>query len=113
MNKNIIICVVLMIIGQAGAWFQQYAHIKYPWFKENTWLLALFGFPLAYVFIYAARFGYEGFNEAWVIRIVQISVGFIMMQVLTQGLLGETLTPKTIVCIILSFIILAIQFIWK
>ena len=103
----------LMIIGQAGAWVQQYAHIKYPWFEKNTWFLALLGMPIAYVFIYAARYGYQGFHEAWAIRIVQVSIGFLMMQLLTQFFLGEGLTPKTIVCILLSLTILVIQFVWK
>ena len=113
MNKNILICLALLIIGQTGAWFQQYIHIKYPWFEKNTWVLALMGIPLAYIFIYAARYGYEGFQEAWAIRIVQIAVGFVLMQALTQFFLGETLSLKTVICILLSFVILGIQFIWK
>jgi len=113
MNKNILICLALLIVGQTGAWFQQYAHIRYPWFEKNTWFLALMGFPIAYIFIYAARYGYEGFEEAWAIRIVQVAIGFVLMQVLAQLFLGETLTLKTVVCILLSFVILGIQFIWK
>ena len=50
--KNLLLGLLLIVIAQIGAWIQQFAPMKWPWFKENTWAsVLLIGVPISYFFI--------------------------------------------------------------
>lgn len=56
------------------------------------------------------KFGYAAFEAAWSIRFFGFAVSYFVFPVLTWWILGESMfTTKTILCILLSFLILAIQ----
>ena len=112
--KQALLTILLLILAQTGAWFQQFAQVKWPWFRENPWFNAiLLGVPLSFLFIYGARYAYELMGSAWSARLIQYSLGILVMLTLTYFILGESLTTKNIVSLILSFAIVLIQVLWK
>lgn len=112
--KNLLVGLLFLILGQVGAWFQQFAQMKWPWFKENTWFTAVvLGVPLSYFFILGARYVYDEVGSAWSARLFQFSIGIIVMMLLTQFLLKETMSIKNVISLSLSLVIVLIQLVWK
>jgi len=112
--KNLLVGLLFLVLGQVGAWFQQFAQMKWPWFRENTWFTAIvLGVPLSYFFIWGARYVYDELESAWSARLFQFSIGVVVMMILTQFLLKETLTVKNLVSLSLAILIVLVQALWK
>ena len=112
MNKNIIICVSLLLVLQVLVWFQLNGQLIWKWFKDNPLILCITGMPITYGFWLATKYGYQGFDEQlWPIRLLGFATGMISFPFITYFLLGEGITIKTGVSIILAIIIMLIQLI--
>jgi hypothetical protein len=84
MNKNMIICMTLLGLGQLLVWFQLNGQFVWKWFDKNPLLLTLMGVPISYVFI-----------------------------IVTYYFMGEGITTKTVISLILSLTLVLIQIFWK
>lgn len=108
--KNILFGILLLTLGQVGAWFQQFAKFKWEWFKNNEWFsIFVLSVPLGYFFIKAADLIYGELGSAWSVRMLQFSLGTSIMFLLTYFLLNEGLNLKNGICVLLAFIIILIQ----
>jgi len=111
--KNIIIGLILLVLGQTGAWIQQFAKFKWEWFKNNEWFsIFVLSIPLGYCFIKAADLIYGELCSAWSVRMLQFSLGTVIMFLLTMTLLNEGLNLKNGICVTLAFVIILIQSFW-
>ena len=114
MNKNILICVILLGIGQILVWFQLNGQFVWKWFEKNPLLLTLLGIPISYVFIIGTKYGYEGFdNVLWAQRLIGFGLGIVCFTFCTYYWLGEGITPKTLTSLGLALTLVAIQIFWK
>ena len=114
MNRNIIIALILFTIAQTLIWYQTNAQFFNNWAKERPLTLALVGVPISYILIYASKYVVAGFDGLlWPGRLIGFSTGMIIMAILTYTHLGETITLKTGVTLLLAFIIVMIQLYWK
>ena len=108
---KIIISFLLLILGQVGVWFQVYGPLKWPELSEKfLWISLLFSIPLAYIFIQSGKFGKEGFGTAWPVQIITFVAGIFVFLILTKVFFGEVITAKTIISLVLIFIVIIIQF---
>ena len=110
---NIILSALLFLIAQIGVWFQSYGVIKIPWIKDNQWIVYLAAIPITFLFVEGTKIGFEGFGNAWPIRFLGFAMGILSFSFLTYYFFGESLTPKTIISIVLSLFIILIQVLWK
>ena len=55
MNKYVLIGLFWFLIGHIAVFFQLNGQFKWEWFKENTFLLALFGIPISYFYIWGTE----------------------------------------------------------
>ena len=100
----------LLFLGHTLVWLQSSGQLVWKDFRENVLLLSLFGVPLSYLFIQATRIGYEVFEEnLWPCRIMGFTVGTIVFTFMTYFFLGETITIKTGICLVLCIIIILVQ----
>lgn len=114
MNKSALLSILLIVVGQAGAWFQQFSQNRFEWMKNNIWVnILIFGTFVSFAFVFAARYGMEAFGSAWSYRLIQFSIGVFVFTYLTQVFLGENITVKNGICIGLSVLIILIQAFWK
>lgn len=114
MNKGAILTVILIILGQSGAWFQQFAQSRFEWMRTNLWInILVIGTFVSFAFVFAAKYGIDSFGSAWSYRLVQFSVGIFVFTYLTHVFLGESISVKNGVCIGLSILIILIQALWK
>jgi len=114
MNKNILIAFLLFILAQVLIWYQTNSQFFSNWAKERPLTLALAGIPISYILIYASKYIVAGFDGLlWPGRLIGFSTGMIVMAILTYTHLGEVITLKTTVTLLLAFIIVMIQLYWK
>lgn len=112
--KNLILGVLFILLAQIIAWFQQFATIRWPWFKDHVWVLVvLLGIPTSYLFIWGAQYLYSDVTSVWSVRLIQFSIGMGVVLGLTYFVMGESLTLKNGVCLLLSILIVLIQAFWK
>ena len=110
-NKEILFCVLILFFTQIVIWFQLNAQVKWDWFKDNYLLMSILGIPISYALLYSTKFGFEGFGELWPIRLLGFAVGMITFPFITYLVLGEGVTLKTGISLILATVILLLQLI--
>ena len=114
MNKNIAIAFLLFFIAQAMIWYQTNSQFISDWAKQRPMLIACMGVPISYILIHATKYvvaGYDGL--LWPGRLIGFSTGMLIMAFCTYVHLGEGITLKTGVTLLLALVIVLIQLYWK
>ena len=113
--RGLIAGVALYLIGQSLIWIQTNGQFVWPWFKKNPFLISLMGGTLiSYMFIHATNYLAAHFDgQLWPGRFIGQALGIVTFSSLTFLFLGEGITTKTAVCLILAMCIIAIQIFWK
>ena len=110
-NKEILITIVILFLANIAIWFQLNSQLKWDWFKDNYLLMSILGMPISYALLYSTKYGYAGFGELWPIRLIGFAVGMMTFPVITWIMLGEGITLKTGISIVLAGIIMLLQLI--
>ena len=113
MNKAIIFF-LFWALGSSLIWVQTNGQFLWSSFAKNPFLLSLvFGTLISYIMILATKYGFSVLKGSlWSIKFVGFSIGMIINSLLNFYLMNEGMNMKTLICILLSFIIITIQF-WK
>jgi len=111
MNKYIVITIALFLLNNVLIWYQLNSQLVWDWAKgtKSMWIMSLMGIPISLLFWYATKIGYEGFGNLWAVRFMGFATSMLTFQVMTWLYLGETITLKTLVTILLAFIIMLLQ----
>ena len=110
-NKEILFCILILFFTQIVIWFQLNAQVKWDWFKDNYLLMSILGIPISYALLYSTKYGYIGFGNLWSIRLLGFAVGMITFPFITYMILGEGITLKTGISILLAIGIMLLQLI--
>jgi len=104
-----------MTFAQTMVWFQLYSHYIWKWWENKPVAAALvYGIPASLCFWYGTKIAMDATSEAWTARLLGFGMSYLAFPVLTWWLLGESMfTTKTMMCVSLSFMIVAIQLFWK
>ena len=100
-----------MFITQIAIWFQLNAQVKWDWFKDNYLLMSLMGIPISLLFWLCTKWGYIGFGNLWSVRFMGFAMSMITFPIMTYFYLGEVVTLKTTITILLAIVIMILQFI--
>jgi len=105
----------IFAVGQTLVWFQLYSHFVWKWWENRPILAVLvYGVPAGILFWYGVKISVETLGEAWGARLLGFGMSYLTFPLLTWWLLGETMfTPKTLICVFLSFIIVGLQLFWR
>ena len=110
----LILCIAAYLLAQIITWFQLNGQFIWPWFKDNTWILCIFGIPISYIFIEATRLSFVAFDGViWPGRLLGFAMGMLTFAICTNVFLGEGLTAKTITSLALATVLVCIQVFWK
>jgi len=103
-----------LFTAQSLAWYQTHLQFFYPWAKNNPfWVSLLMGLPTSWSYIIASKYFFQYFGEiVWPGRLVSFAVGILSFACLAYIHLGEPITLKVIVTLILSLLIILIQIFW-
>jgi len=99
---------VVSLVGHILAWFHMQGQFKYEWAK-SLWWVVLGGVPISFCFYYGTRWYYEYFNSYWYVRPIGFGMATIVFGIMTWLLLDELHDTRTIICLVLSVIIIIIQ----
>ena len=112
--RSVIMGVGIFLFVHVLTWFQLNGQFFNEWFKNNNFILALFGIPISYLYIYGTKYCYEGFGGlVWPGRFIGFACGMVVFAVLASLVLGEGLTTKTYVSLALATALVAVQVLWK
>ena len=109
-----IIGVGIFLFVHILTWFQLNGQFFSEWFKNNNFILALFGIPISYLYIYGTKYCYEGCDKLiWPGRFIGFACGMIVFAILTSLVMNEGITAKTGVSLVLATALVAVQVFWK
>ena len=110
-NKYIVLTIGIFLLNNILIWYQLNSQLVWDWAKgtKSMWLMSLMGIPISLLFWYATKIGYEGFGNLWAVRFMGFATSMLTFPVMTWLYLGETITLKTLVTILLAFIIMLLQ----
>lgn len=112
--RSVIMGVGVFLFVHILTWFQLNGQFFNEWFKNNNFILALFGIPISYLYIYGTKYCYEGFGGlVWPGRFIGFACGMVVFAVLASLVLGEGMTTKTYVSLTLATALVAVQVLWK
>jgi hypothetical protein len=106
---------MLFATGQTLAWFQINSQFVWEWWKHHpVAAVFLYGIPTGFCFYYGVRMAYEEMGQVWGPRFLIFSMSYLTFPLLTWHFLGESMfTTKTMICVALSMLIVAVQLLWR
>jgi hypothetical protein len=114
-SSKLWIALSLFALGQTLAWFQINSQFVWEWWREHPiFAVALYGIPTGLCFLYGVRFAYEEMGQVWGPRFLIFSMSYLTFPILTWYFLNESMfTTKTMICVFLSMLIVAVQLFWR
>ena len=114
MNK-LILGIICFALGQTMIWYQTNGQFKWKWFADHPILLALmFGGFISYTYILGTKYIVEHFDGLlWPGRLIGFGIGAICFAILTYIYMGEGITTKTAISLILAISLVMVQIFWK
>ena len=108
-----VITMLLFLFNNILIWYQLNSQLVWDWAKtpKAMWFSALLGIPISLFFLYATKIGYEGFGNLWSVRFMGFATSMLTFPIMTYFYLGEVVTLKTAITILLAIVIMILQFI--
>ncbi len=113
--RDLIYGFLLFFVAQVMVWFQTNAQFFNEWAKEHPFLMSCsFSIPVSYIFIQATGLVVKHYDGLlWPGRFIGFAAGTISFTVLSYLVMGEGITIKTAVSLILAVLLVCIQVFWK
>ena len=110
-NKYIVITIALFLLNNVLIWYQLNSQLVWDWAKgtKSMWIMSLMGIPISLLFWLATKWGYIGFGNLWAVRWLAFGSSMLVFPIMTYFYLGEVITLKTLISIILALIIMILQ----
>ena len=110
-NRYIVISILAFIVGNILIWYQLNSQLVWKWaegYKSMMWM-SLLGIPISALMWYCTKLGYIGFGSLWAVRFVGFATSMLVFPIMTYFYLGEPMTLKVIITILLAIIIMILQ----
>ena len=105
---------LLFLCAHIVTWFQLNGQFLWKFFKENTFLLALAGIPISYLYIWGTKYIVEAFGGLlWPGRFIGFGVGMIIYAIMVSYYFNEGINLKTLTSLILATGLVCVQVFWK
>ena len=110
-NKYIVLSIGIFLLNNILIWYQLNSQLVWDWAKgtKSMWIMALMGIPISLMFWYATKIGYIGFGNLWAVRFMGFATSMLTFPIMTWLYLGEAITLKTLVTLLLALIIMLLQ----
>ena len=110
-NRYAILTILIFLLNNILIWYQLNSQLVWDWAKgaKSAWIMSLMGIPISLLFWYATKWGYIGFGNLWSVRFLGFATSMMTFPIMTYFYLGETITIKTFITIVLAFIIMLLQ----
>ena len=109
--KYVLITVLIFFFNNILIWYQLNGQLVWDFWR--TWkgitLSLLMGIPITALFMYATKIGYVGFGNLWSVRFLGFATSMISFPIMTYLYLGEPMSLKILITILLAVIIMILQ----
>ena len=114
MSKELLYTFLTFITVQSAVWFQTNGQFIWSWFKDHPFILSLFGIPISLGYIWGTKFAFAAFEGTlWPGRLLGFAMGIISFTILTNHFMGEGISYKVIVSLLLETDLVLIQVFWN
>jgi len=114
LNSSVAIGLLLYFVTHIIIWFQVNGQFIWNWFEKNTFLLAICGVPISYLYIYGTKYTVQHFEGVmWPARFIGFGVGILVYALFVGIFFKEGITLKTLTSLLLSLSLIFIQVFWK
>ena len=103
--------IFLFVVANIIIWYQLNSQLVWEWAKgtKSMWIMSLLGIPISLLLWYCTKIGYVGFGNLWAVRVMGFATSMMVFPIMTYFYLGEPMTLKVIVTLILAIIIMLLQ----
>ena len=103
--------IFLFVVANIIIWYQLNSQLVWEWAKgaKSMWIMSLLGIPISLLLWYCSKIGYSGFGNLWAVRFMGFATSMLVFPFMTYFYLGEPMTLKVIVTLILAIIIMLLQ----
>ena len=110
-NKYIVIAMLSSVIANILVWYQLNSQLVWKWAEgtKSMLIMSLFGIPISLLFWLCTKWGYLGFGNLWSVRWLAFGTSMLVFPLMTYFYLGEAITLKTLISILLALIIMILQ----
>ena len=110
-NKEIFYTILIFLFNNIIIWYQLNSQLVWDFWKTPKGIVTslLMGIPISAMFWLATKWGYDGFGALWPVRFMGFATSMMTFPIMTWLYLGETITLKTFISIILAVIIMLLQ----
>ena len=110
-NKYIVLTIISFIVANILVWYQLNSQLVWDWAKGNKsmWIMSLLGIPISLLFWLSTKWGYLGFGNLWSVRWLAFGSSMFVFPIMTYFYLGEAMSLKTLISILLALIIMILQ----
>jgi len=114
MNLNLLYGILFFFLAHIAAFLQLNGQFKWEWFAKYEWVIALFGIPMSFLYIWGTKYTVQGMEGLlWPTRFIGFGVGIIVYAFMVNYIFNEGFSIKTIISIFLSIALISIQIFWK
>ena len=112
-NKYIVLTVGIFILNNILIWYQLNSQLVWDWAKgtKSMWIMSILGIPISLLFWLATKWGYIGFGNLWAVRFMGFATSMMRFPLMTYLYLGEAMSLKTLITLLLAIIIMILQLI--
>ena len=112
-TKYIVISTLVFLFSQVIIWYQLNSQLVWKWAEstKSMWLMSLLGIPISVLMWYCTKWGYIGFGSLWAVRFMGFATSMLVFPIMTYWYLGEPMTLKVWITLILALVIMILQLI--
>ena len=112
-NKYIVLTIISFVLANVLVWYQLNSQLVWKWAEgyKSMLIMSLLGIPISILFWFCTKWGYIGLGNLWSVRFMGFAASMITFPIMTYFYLGEPMTIKVILCLILSIAIMLLQLI--
>lgn len=110
---KIIYALLLASLAQILTFIQLQGQLAWKFPKENPYVMMLLGLPISLIFIYTTKVFNEIFDDSWPGRLIGFGIGVVIFTLMSWVVFREVVTVKTLACLFLASLIIALQIFWK
>jgi len=109
----IVLTILIFFLNNIIIWYQLNGQLVWDFWKtpKGIIVMLLMGIPISGLFYLATKWGYQGFGTLWPVRFMGFATSMMTFPIMTWLYLGEVMTLKTGISVLLAIIIMLLQLI--
>ena len=109
--SKILLTIIIFLFNNVLIWYQLNGQLVWKFWTtpKGIVLSLLMGIPITALFWLATKWGYIGFGNLWAVRFMGFATSMMTFPIMTYLYLGEPMTTKVIVTIMLAVVIMIVQ----